>query len=154
MWHSYCTLFYIQSFFVNLVINFWEFQVPSFVFIMALEDEHYLGCLEDTYEDKKWQKKVGVSPQSGSEEGNPSAKSTPQGSFHSPNVQVISAEGIDGPETVLTPNRYEKFMCYPLDSSVESICALIRQFKNHKLRLFSLGKLQGYFNQAYSLFLR
>ncbi|KAK6917860.1 Bromo adjacent homology (BAH) domain [Dillenia turbinata] len=124
--------------------------VHSFVFIMAEDESHYLGYLEDLYEDKKGQKKVRVRWFHHNEE----VKDTiyhlnphPREVFITPHVQAISAECIDGPATVLTPNHYEKCLAAaPHLSSIIFLC--FRQFKNNKVKPFVLSKLRGYFNQA------
>ncbi|PSS24763.1 DUF724 domain-containing protein [Actinidia chinensis var. chinensis] len=125
--------------------------VHSFVFVMAEEESHYVGYLEDLYEDKMGQKKVkvrwfhqnreiyGVIPQL-----NPH----PREVFITPHVQVISAECIDGPATVLTPKHYKKCEAIVSHNSAAGIHMCFRQFVNNKVKPFSLSKLRGYLNQA------
>ncbi|KAL6990644.1 hypothetical protein U1Q18_008762 [Sarracenia purpurea var. burkii] len=126
-------------------------SVHSFVYIMAEDESHYVGYVEDLYEDKKGQKKVkvrwfhhnreikGVLPQL-----NPHPKEV----FITPHVQVISAECIDGPATVLTPKHYEKCLAVVSHTSSTGIHMCFRQFKNNKVKPFSLSILRGYLNQA------
>ncbi|TKY72254.1 hypothetical protein E2542_SST00993 [Spatholobus suberectus] len=126
-------------------------NVHSFVYIMAEEENHYLGYLEDMYEDKKRQKKVKVRwfhhgrevkhviPQLNLQEGEV---------FITPHVQVISAECVNGPATVLTPKHYEKYMATVPHTSLSEIHTCFRQFKNNKLKPFTLTKLRGYSNQS------
>ncbi|XP_027360662.1 uncharacterized protein LOC113868886 [Abrus precatorius] len=125
--------------------------VHSFVYIMAEEENHYLGYLEDMYEDKKKQKKVKVRwfhhgqevkhviPQLNLQEGEV---------FITPHVQVISAECVNGPATVLTPKHYEKYLAAVPHTSLSEIHTCFRQFKNNKLKPFTLTKLRGYGNQS------
>ncbi|KAK7332420.1 hypothetical protein VNO80_29172 [Phaseolus coccineus] len=125
-------------------------NVHSFVYIMAEEENHYLGYLEDMYEDKKRQKKVKVRwfhhgqevkqviPQLNLQEGEV---------FITPHVQVISAECVNGPATVLTPKHYEKYLAAVPHTSLSEIHTCFRQFKNNRLKPFTLTKLRGYSNQ-------
>ncbi|CAI8590532.1 unnamed protein product [Vicia faba] len=125
--------------------------VHSFVYIMAEDENPYLGYLEDMYEDKKKQKRVKVRwfhrgqevkhviPDLDLEEGEV---------FITPNVQVISAECVNGPATVLTPKHYEKYKAELLPhTSLPEIHICFRQLKNNKLKPFALTKLRGYSNQ-------
>ncbi|KAH1040962.1 hypothetical protein AAZX31_09G012400 [Glycine max] len=126
-------------------------NVHSFVYIMAEEENHYLGYVEDMYEDKKRQKKVKVRwfhhgqevkhviPQLNLQEGEV---------FITPHVQVISAECVNGPATVLTPKHYEKYLAAVPHTSLSEIHMCFRQFKNNKLKPFTLTKLRGYSNQT------
>ncbi|KAK7359891.1 hypothetical protein VNO77_01858 [Canavalia gladiata] len=125
--------------------------VHSFVYIMAEEENHYLGYLEDMYEDKKRQKKVKVRwfhhgqevkhviPQLNLQEGEV---------FITPHVQVISAECVNGPAIVLTPKHYEKYLAAVPHTSLSEIHMCFRQYKNNKLKPFTLTKLRGYSNQS------
>ncbi|CAK7323299.1 unnamed protein product [Dovyalis caffra] len=125
--------------------------VHSFVFIMAEEKSRYLGYLEDMYEDKKGQKKVKVRWFHHNQEVKgviPQLNPHPQEVFITPNVQVISAEYIDCPATVLTPRHYEKCMVVVPHTSTSGVHMCFRQFKNNKIKPFALTKLQGYSNQA------
>ncbi|KAM1154827.1 hypothetical protein EV1_036747 [Malus domestica] len=126
-------------------------SVHSFVFVMALEEEHhYLGYVEDMYEDKKGQKKVKVRWFHHTREVmdvitlNPH----PREVFITPHVQVISAECVDGPATVLTPKHYEKCLAVVAQKSSSGIFMCFRQFEDCKVKPFSLAKLRGYSNQA------
>ncbi|PSS10432.1 DUF724 domain-containing protein [Actinidia chinensis var. chinensis] len=125
--------------------------VHSFVFIMAEEESDYVGYLEDLYEDKKGQKKVKVRWFHHSREINgviPQLNPHPREVFITSHVQVISAECIDGPATVLTPKHYEKCEAIVSHTSSAGIHMCFRQFVNNKVKPFSLSKLQGYLNQA------
>lgn len=117
---------------------------------MAEQEIHYLGYLEDMYEDKKGQKKVKVRWFHHGEEVKrviPQLNLQPGEVFITPHVQVISAECVNGPAMVLSPKHYEKCLtAVPRGSSAEiHVCS--RQFKNNKLKPFSLTKLRGYSNQ-------
>ncbi|XP_061344348.1 uncharacterized protein LOC133290289 [Gastrolobium bilobum] len=126
-------------------------NVHSFVYIMAEEENHYLGYLEDMYEDKKRQKKVKIRwfhqgqevkhaiPQLNLQEGEV---------FITPHVQVISAECVNGPATVLTPKHYEKYLAGLPHGPLSEIHMCFRQFKDNKLKPFKLSKLRGYSNQS------
>lgn len=126
-------------------------NVHSFVYIMAEEENHYLGYVEDMYEDKKRQKKVKVRwfhhgqevkhviPQLNLQEGEV---------FITPHVQVISAECVNGPATVLTPKHYENYLAAVPHTSLAEVHTCFRQFKNNKLKPFTLTKLRGYSNQS------
>ncbi|XVF26210.1 hypothetical protein REPUB_Repub13aG0279500 [Reevesia pubescens] len=125
--------------------------VHSFVFIMAEEESHYLGYLEDMYEDKKGQKKVKVrwflhnrEVKDVIHQLNPH----PREVFITPHVQVISAECVDGLATVLTPRHYEKCVAIVPQISQLAVHMCFRQFKNNKVKPFTLTKLRGYSNQA------
>ncbi|KAE9591531.1 hypothetical protein Lal_00038813 [Lupinus albus] len=125
-------------------------NVHSFVHIMAQEERHYLGYVEDMYEDKKRQKKVKVRwfyhgqevkhmiPELNLQDGEV---------FITPHVQVISAECINGPATVLTAQDYEKYLAHMPHTSLSEVHMCSRQFKNNKHKPFSLTKLHGYSNQ-------
>lgn len=118
---------------------------------MALEDHHYLGYLEDMYEDKKGQKKVKVRWFLHNQElknAIPQLNPHPREVLITPHVQVISAECIDGRATVLTPKHYERCLEIVSDNTSSGVYMCFRQFKNHKLRPFTLAKLRGYPNQS------
>lgn len=145
----------ISLIFIEIFCNVYscgpDFQVHSFVFIMALEEHHYLGYLEDMYEDKKGQKKVKVRWFHHTQEVKdvvPHLNPHPREVFITPHVQVISAECVDGPATVLTPKHYEKCLAIVAHNSSSGIHMCFRQLKNHMVRPFSLAKLRGYSNQA------
>ncbi|XWS19283.1 hypothetical protein CRYUN_Cryun31cG0002500 [Craigia yunnanensis] len=125
--------------------------VHSFVFIVAEEEGHYLGYLEDMYEDKKGQKKVKVRWFYNNQEVkgvihqlNPH----PREVFITPHVQVINAECVYDLATVLTPRHYEKFVAIVPQTSQLAVHMCFRQFKNNKVKSFTLTKLRGYSNQA------
>ena len=118
---------------------------------MTLDDHQYLGYLEDLYEDKKGQKKVKVRWFHHNQEVMdevPQLNPHPREVFITPHVQVISAECVDGPATVLTPKHYEKCMASVAHNLSSGIHMCFRQFKNHKIKPFTLAKLRGYANQA------
>ncbi|XP_075667554.1 uncharacterized protein LOC142637160 isoform X2 [Castanea sativa] len=124
--------------------------VHSFVFIMG-EEGQYLGYLEDIYEDKKGLKKVKVRwflHNKEVEDLIPQLNPHPREVFITPHVQVISAECIDGSATVLTPKHYEKFVSAVAPTSSPGIHMCFRQFRNNKIKPFTLPKLRGYSNQA------
>ncbi|KAL0012112.1 hypothetical protein SO802_007220 [Lithocarpus litseifolius] len=124
--------------------------VHSFVFIMG-EEGQYLGYLEDIYEDKKGLKKVKVRwflHNKEVEDLIPRLNPHPREVFITPHVQVISAECIDGPAMVLTPKHYEKFVPAVAPTSSPGIHMCFRQFRDNKIKPFTLPKLRGYSNQA------
>ncbi|PNY08805.1 agenet domain-containing protein [Trifolium pratense] len=124
--------------------------VHSFVYIMAEEVNPYLGYLEDMYEDKKKQKKVKVRWFHHGQEVKrviPGLDLREGEVFITSNVQVISAECVNGPATVLTPKHYEKYKADLLHTSSSEIHMCFRQLKNNKLKPFALTKLRGYNNQ-------
>ncbi|CAK8531278.1 unnamed protein product [Lathyrus sativus] len=126
-------------------------NVHSFVYIMAEDENSYLGYLEDMYEDKKKQKRVKVRWFHRGQEVKHVIPDLDLGEgevFITPNVQVISAECINGPATVLTPKHYEKYKAELLpNTSLPEIHMCFRQLKNNKLKPFALTKLRGYGNQ-------
>lgn len=76
----------------------------------------------------------------------------PREVFSTPHVQVIGAECIDGPATVLTPKHYEKCLASaPCSCSEVLMCSKL--FEDDKLKPFALAKLHGYFNQTILSFL-
>ncbi|XP_050369650.1 uncharacterized protein LOC126787793 [Argentina anserina] len=126
-------------------------SVHSFVYIMAIEKQYYLGYVEDMYEDRKGKKKIKVRWFHHSKEVEdviPDLNPHPKEVFITPHVQVISAECIDGPAAVLTPKHYETCLANIAHSTISGVHMCFRQLKNHELRPFSLAKLQGYSNQA------
>ncbi|XP_019440001.1 PREDICTED: uncharacterized protein LOC109345457 [Lupinus angustifolius] len=125
-------------------------NVHSFVYIMAQEERNYLGYVEDMYENKKSQKKVKVRWfHHGQEVKHVIPELNPQEGevFITPHVQVISAECVSGPATVLNPKHYEKYLADVPHISLSEVHVCSRQFKNNKLKPFSLTKLRGYSNQ-------
>ncbi|RVW30252.1 hypothetical protein CK203_088666 [Vitis vinifera] len=126
-------------------------SVHSFVFIMAEDESNYLGYLEDLYEDRKGQKKVKVRWFHHKQEVMrviPGLDPQPREVFITSHVQVISAECIDGPATVLTPKHYEKCLAVVPQTLSSGIHLCCRQFKNNKVKPFTLTKLRGYSDQA------
>ncbi|KAM1124076.1 hypothetical protein EV2_005560 [Malus domestica] len=127
-------------------------SVHSFVFVLALEEEsHYLGYVEDMYEDKKSQKKVKVRWFHHTWEVTgviPDLNPHPREVFITPYVQVINAECVGGPATVLTPKHYEKCLAVVAHKSSSGILMCFRQLGDYKVKPFSLAKLRGYSNQA------
>nr|DAD20248.1 TPA_asm: hypothetical protein HUJ06_021711 [Nelumbo nucifera] len=125
--------------------------IHSFVLVMAKEEDHYLAYLEDMYEDKKGHKKVRVRWFHHNQE----VKSVvllprphPREVFFTPYAQVISAECVDGPATILTPEHYEKCLATLAHISGARVYLCFRQFKNNKVKLFDISKLRGYFDQT------
>ena len=117
---------------------------------MAKGENHYIAYLEDMYEDRRGQKKVKVKWFHHNKEVKgviPVRNPHPQEVFITPYSQVISAECVDGPATVLTREHYEK--CLPAFSpaSPDRIHLCFRQFKSNKVKPFDLSKLRGYFDQ-------
>ncbi|KAJ4980904.1 hypothetical protein NE237_031741 [Protea cynaroides] len=128
----------------------------SFVLVMAREENHYLAYLEDMYEDKKGQKKVKVRWFHHNKEVRgivPLRNPHPNEVFFTPNSQVISAECVDGPTTILTPEHYEKCLTALPENSSARIHLCSRQFKSNRIKPFDLSKLRGYFNQTILLHL-
>ncbi|OVA20153.1 Bromo adjacent homology (BAH) domain [Macleaya cordata] len=125
--------------------------IHAFVLIMAKEETHYLAYLEDMYEDRKGQKKVKVRWFHYNQEVEAVirvSKPHPREVFITPHSQVISAECVDGPATVLTPEHYEKCLAILPHTSSERVYLCFRQFKSNKVKPFDLSKLRGYFEQA------
>ncbi|GAB2298982.1 hypothetical protein Dimus_033058 [Dionaea muscipula] len=126
-------------------------SVHSFVFIRAVERSQYLGYLEDMYEDKKGQKKVKVRWFHQSEElrgAFPQLNAHPREVVITPHVQVISAECIDGPAAVLTPEHYERCLAIVPHTFWSKLHFCFRQYKNDEVKPFGLSKLHGYLKQA------
>ena len=118
---------------------------------MAEDESNYLGYLEDLYEDKKGQKKVKVRWFHHKQEVMcviSGLDPHPREVFITPHVQVISAECVDGPATVLTPKHYEKCLDVVPQTLSSGIYLCCRQFKNNKIKPFTLAKLRGYADQA------
>lgn len=118
---------------------------------MAEDENNYLGYLEDLYEDRKGQKKVKVRWFNHKQEvmcGFPGLDPHPREVFITPHVQVISAECIDGPATILTPKDYEKCLAVVPQTLSSGIHLCCRQFKNNTVKPFTLTKLSGYSDQA------
>ncbi|CAL5390286.1 unnamed protein product [Camellia sinensis] len=124
--------------------------VQSFVFVMAEEENRHLAYLEDMYEDRKGQKKVKVRWFHHNQEvkgvislRNPHPKEV----FITPHAQVISAECVDGPATVLTREHYEKCLTVIPSALLARVRLCHRQFKSNRVKPFKLSKLRGYFDQ-------
>ncbi|XP_054796068.1 uncharacterized protein LOC129301536 [Prosopis cineraria] len=125
--------------------------VHSFVYIMAEEEIQYLGYIEDMYEDKKGQKKVKVRWFHHGQEVKqvmPQLNLQPGEVFITSHVQVVSADCVNGPAIVLSPKHYEKCLLAASQASSADVHVCSRQFKNNKLKPFSLSKLRGYCNQS------
>ncbi|CAN1773476.1 DUF724 domain-containing protein 3 [Linum perenne] len=123
----------------------------SFVFVMAKGENHYVAYLEDMYEDRRGQKKVKVRWFHHNQEVKgviPLRNAHPKEIFITPYSQVISAECVDGPATVLTREHYEECVASIPSSFSTRIHLCSRQFKSNKVKPFNLSKLRGYFNQA------
>ncbi|KAJ4980440.1 hypothetical protein NE237_031277 [Protea cynaroides] len=113
----------------------------SFVLVMAREENHYLAYLEDMYEDKKGQKKVKVRWFHHNKEVRgivPLRNPHPNEIFFTPNSQVINAECVDGPTTILTPEHYEKCLTALPENSSARIHLCFRQFKSDRVKPFDL----------------
>ncbi|KAJ4977252.1 hypothetical protein NE237_002358 [Protea cynaroides] len=124
--------------------------IHSFVLVMAEEDNQYLAYLEDMYEDKKGQKKVKVRWFHHNQEVKgvvPLPIPHPKEIFFTPYSQVISAECVDGPTAILTPEHYEKCLTALPETSSARIHLCFRQFKSNRIKPFDLSKLRGYFHQ-------
>ncbi|KAJ9672364.1 hypothetical protein PVL29_025831 [Vitis rotundifolia] len=125
--------------------------IQSFVFVMAKEEDHYLAYLEDMYEDRKGQKKVRVRWFHHNQEVKgviPLQNPHPKEVFITPCAQVISAECVDGPAIVLTPEHYEKCLAAFPHAFLSRVHLCFRQFRSHRVKPFDLSKLRGYFDQA------
>lgn len=118
---------------------------------MAKEEDHYLAYLEDMYEDRKGQKKVRVRWFHHNQEVKgviPIRNPHPKEVFITPYAQVISAECVDGPAIVLTPEHYEKCLAAFPHAFLSRVHLCFRQFRSHRVKPFDLSKLRGYFDQA------
>nr|GMC54964.1 DUF724 domain-containing protein [Ipomoea batatas]GMD82679.1 DUF724 domain-containing protein [Ipomoea batatas] len=119
---------------------------------MVDEESHYIGYIEDLYEDKnalKWAKIRWFHHLREVKCVIPQLEDThPREVFITPHVQAIGAECIDGPATVLTPNDYQKYAAYLPESLLSETFICYREFKNNKAFSFCLIRLQGYYNQA------
>ncbi|XP_059307103.1 uncharacterized protein LOC132058784 [Lycium ferocissimum] len=125
--------------------------VNSFAMVMGEGESHYLGYLEDFYENKKGQKKVKVQWFQHFQEVQcaiPQLEGHPREVFSTSHVQVIYAECIDGPATVLTPRDYEKYISLIPENLSSGLYMCFREFRNNKVIPFSLSKLDGYYNQT------
>ncbi|PIA43698.1 hypothetical protein AQUCO_01800032v1 [Aquilegia coerulea] len=124
--------------------------VHSFVFVMAKEDSHYLAYLEDMYEDRKGQKKVRARWFHDNREVAHVVtlpKTHLREVFITPQTQVISAECVDGPASVLTAEHYEKCLLSLPHVSLATMHVCYRQFIKSKIKPFDVTKLRGYYFQ-------
>ncbi|KAJ9153914.1 hypothetical protein P3X46_027302 [Hevea brasiliensis] len=124
--------------------------IQSFVFVMAKGKNHYVAYLEDMYEDKRGQKKVKVRWFHHNQEVKgvvPLRNAHPKEVFITPYSQVISAECVDGPATVLTREHYEEYLAAFPNALSGRIHLCFRQFRSNKVKPFDLSKLRGYFDQ-------
>ncbi|KAK4275335.1 hypothetical protein QN277_018435 [Acacia crassicarpa] len=127
-----------------------KIAIQSFVFVMATGETHYIAYLEDMYEDRRGQKKVKVRWFHHNQEvkGMIPVKNThPQEVFITSYSQVISAECVDGPATVLTREHYERLLPAFSPASSNRIHMCFRQFRSNKVKAFDLSKLRGYLDQ-------
>ncbi|KAE8125402.1 hypothetical protein FH972_020213 [Carpinus fangiana] len=127
-----------------------DIQIQSFVFVMAKGENHYLAYLEDMYEDKRGQKKVKVRWFHHNQEVkgiSPIQNPHPKEVFITPYAQVISAECVDGPATVLTREHYEKCLASFPHALLARIHLCYWQFRGNRVKPFDLTKLRGYFDQ-------
>ncbi|GAU23735.1 hypothetical protein TSUD_128390 [Trifolium subterraneum] len=125
-------------------------KIQSFVFVMGNGENHYVAYLEDMYEDKRGQKKVKVRWFHHNQEVKgaiPVRNPHPREVFITSYSQVISAECVDGPATVLTRQHYEKCTPYFSPTSKDRIHLCFRQLKGNKVKPFDLSKLRGYYTQ-------
>lgn len=127
-----------------------KIAIQSFVFVMATGENHYIAYLEDMYEDRRGQKKVKVRWFHHNQEVKgvvPVRNPHPQEVFITSYSQVISAECVDGPATVLTREHYDKLLPSFSLASSNRIHLCFRQFRNNKVKPFDLSKLRGYHDQ-------
>ncbi|KAK7276948.1 hypothetical protein RIF29_18097 [Crotalaria pallida] len=127
-----------------------KIAIQSFVFVMAKGENHYIAYLEDMYEDKRGQKKVKVRWFHHNQEVkgvNLVRNPHPREIFITPYSQVISAECVDGPATVLTRDDYLKCLPSLCPTSMDKIHLCFRQFRSNKVKPFDLSKLRGYYDQ-------
>ncbi|CAE6242413.1 unnamed protein product [Arabidopsis arenosa] len=124
--------------------------VQSFVFVMSKGEDRYVAYLEDMYEDKRGLKKVKVRWFHYTKEvkGAVALKNpNPKEVFITPHSQVISAECVDGPATVLTHEHYEECVASFPNSLLAKVYMCYRQLRNSKVKPFDLSKLRGYLDQ-------
>ncbi|MCD7451707.1 hypothetical protein HAX54_013090 [Datura stramonium] len=125
--------------------------VNSFAIIITEEESHFLGYLEDFYENKKGQKRVKVQWFQLLEEVQcviPQLDGHPREVLITSHVQVINAECIEALATVLTPGDYEKYIPFVPENMFPSVYMCFREFRNNKVMSFSLSELDGYYNQT------
>lgn len=131
-------------------MSFFDIQIQSFVFLMAKGGNHYLAYLEDMYEDKRGQKKVKVRWFHYNQEVKgviPLRNPHPKEVFITPYAQVISAECVDGPATVLTREHYDRCLTVFPHALLAKVHLCYRQFRSNRVKPFDLSKLRGYFDQ-------
>jgi hypothetical protein len=124
--------------------------VQSFVFVLSKGEDRYVAYLEDMYEDKRGLKKVKVRWFHYTKEvkGAVALKNpNPKEVFITPHSQVISAECVDGPATVLTREHYEECVASFPNSLLARVHMCYRQLRNSKVKPFDLSKLRGYLDQ-------
>ncbi|XP_014518414.1 uncharacterized protein LOC106775754 [Vigna radiata var. radiata] len=127
-----------------------KIEIQSFVFVMGKGENHYIAYVEDMYEDRRGQKKVKVRWFHHNQEVKgvvPVRNPHPREVFITPCSQVISAECVDGPATVLTREHYEKCMSFFTPTSRDRTHLCFRQFRSNKVKPFDLSKLRGYYAQ-------
>ncbi|GAV68796.1 BAH domain-containing protein/Agenet domain-containing protein [Cephalotus follicularis] len=125
-------------------------SIQSFVFVMGKGENHYLAYLEDMYEDKRGQKKVKVRWFHLNQEVKgvvPVRNPHPKEVFITPYAQVISAECVDGPATILTREHFEKCQAVFPNGLLARVHLCFRQFRSNRVKPFDLSKLRGYFDQ-------
>lgn len=125
-------------------------QIQSFVYVMAKGQSRYIAYLEDMYEDKRGLKKVKVRWFHHNQElkGVVSLRNPhPKEVFITAHAQVISAECVDGPATVLTREHFEKCSSVFPDALLVRVHICTRQFRSNRLKPFDLSKLHGYHDQ-------
>lgn len=131
-------------------VSLLDIQIQSFVFVMAKGENHYLAYLEDMYEDKRGQKKVRVRWFHHKQEVKgviPLRNPHPKEVFITPYAQVISAECVDGPASILTREHYEKCLTVFPQALLAKVHLCHRQFRSNRVIPFDLSKLRGYFDQ-------
>ncbi|KAF6163129.1 hypothetical protein GIB67_024993 [Kingdonia uniflora] len=125
--------------------------IHSFVFVMAQEENHYVAYLEDVHEDCNGQKKVRARWFHNNREVEcviPLLNQYPREVFIKPYAQVISAECVDGPTTILTPEHYGKCLAILSDLSSARVHLCCKEFRSNKVKPFDVSKLRGYFEQT------
>lgn len=117
---------------------------------MAKGENQYIAYLEDMYEDKRCQKRVKVRWFHHNQEVkgiSPLRNPHPKEVFITPYAQVISAECVDGPATVLTREHYQKCLDALPHAFLARIHLCYRQFRSNRVKPFDLSKLRGYSKQ-------
>ncbi|KAJ8774363.1 hypothetical protein K2173_011612 [Erythroxylum novogranatense] len=127
-----------------------KIMIQSFVFVMAKGENHYVAFLEDMYEYKRGQKKSKVRWFHHNREVKSVVhlrNSHPNEVFITPYSQVISAECVDGPATVLTPEHYDECLAALPDALSAKLHLCSRQFGSNKMKPVHVSKLRGYVDQ-------